>query len=108
MPQNATRQGNLLRSSEMVQARKMKTKMPRKEMRFCIAAALYPRYGLSNALNHLGSQFGIDGYGERFFRRLLADRQAARAIAKGCKAFLKMKGLSLIHISEPTRLLSIS
>src|SRR6187200_743720 len=62
-PQTTTRQGNFLRSSDSVQARKIKKKMPRNEIRFCIAAALYLRYGTGNALNHFGGEFRVDRQG---------------------------------------------
>src|SRR5262245_22291463 len=56
MPQNTTRQGNLLRSSDKVHAMKMKTKIPKNEMRFCIAGGIIPAlWNLTRAESSPGS-----------------------------------------------------
>src|SRR4030095_8879748 len=90
---------NFLRSSDSVHARKMKTKIPRNEIRFCIAAALYLCYGTGNAPNHFIRQLGIDRKGQGLLRRSFTGGKVPGVMAERLEALLQMEGNGIIDLA---------
>src|SRR5262245_23222751 len=91
--------GKSLRSSYSFKPKKIKKNMPRNEIRFCIAAALYLRNSTGNAANHLFRQLGIDWKGQSLLCGALAHTEVARVMPRRSKALLQVERNWIIHIT---------
>src|SRR5262245_59366824 len=64
-----------------------------------LPAALYLRYAIRHALNHLRGHFGIDRQGQALPGRSFANRQITGLIAKALKARLQVEGNGVVHLA---------
>src|SRR4026209_1337044 len=78
----------------------MKKKMPKNEIRFCIAGALYPRYRKTHATNHFRSEFGKYRQRQAFPGGLFAVWEVTGAIPEKLKALLQVKRNPVVHLAS--------